>query len=148
MSNSHLGQQVSNHVTLGCYPNVQDDSWFFYRIFPDGTVHDFSIPKGKVLVVTDVDWNYNTGEHNAMQTFSILIKVPKKEIRNVVFASTAPGDTSGSGGASVSMTAGFVISNMNNIEPTLEFSGSINDIVIRGYLIDAPRVSRRRKREA
>jgi hypothetical protein len=150
MPNSHLGQQISNHITLGCYGTVQGDSsvtWIFYRIFPDGTADGFSIPKGKALVVTDVDWNYNTGEHNAMQTFSILMKVPKKEIRNVVFVSTAPGDTNGSGGASVSMTTGFVVSNMNNIEPNLESSGSINDIILRGYLIDAPKVRRWRKKE-
>jgi len=46
------------------------------------------------------------------------------------------------------MTTCFVVSNMNNIEPTLEFAGSINDIVLRGYLIDAPRVRRRDKRES
>ena len=62
------------------YKTDSSVTWIFYRIFPDGTVGGFSLPKGKALVVTDVDWNYNTGEHNVMQTFSILMKVPKKEL--------------------------------------------------------------------
>ena len=66
---------------------------FFVIIFPNGTAYDFTIPKGQFLVVTDVDWNYNTGEPNKLQTFSILMKMPKKEIRNVIFTSTIFGDT-------------------------------------------------------
>jgi len=148
MSNSHLGQPVNNHVTLGCYSSENGGSsitWTFFRIFPDGSVDNFAIPQGKALVVTDIDWSYNTGENNQAQTFSILMKVPKKEIRNVIFASTVLGDGNGTGGASVSMTTGFVVSRMDAIEPTLEFGGSLNDIILRGYIIDMPRVRRRHK---
>jgi hypothetical protein len=146
MPNSDLGQPIRDHVTLMCYGTVQGDSsvtWTFYRIFPDGTVDGFSIPQGRILVVTDVDWNYNTGEHNQAQIFSIYMKMPKKNIRNKVFASTVIGDEYGSGGASVSMTAGFVISKMNRMEPMLEFTGYLNDIILRGYLIDVPKIKRR-----
>jgi hypothetical protein len=141
MSNSHLGQPVSDHVTLLGYGTIQPDSsvvWTFFRIYADGTGNSFKIPKGKVLVVTDVDWNYNTGEHNQTQIFSIYLKMPKKNIRNKVFASTVLGDKFGSGGASVSMTTGFVVSKMDIIEPLLEFGGALNDIILRGYLFDVP----------
>jgi len=148
MSISHLGQSVGNHVTLSGYGTVQGESsvtWTFYRIYPDGTAGGFSIPKDKALVVTDIDWSYNTGEHNQAQTFSILMKVPKKEIRNVIFASTVIGDGNGAGGASESMTTGFVVSRMDTIEPTLESGGYLNDIILRGYILDMPKVRRRHK---
>jgi len=147
MPNSHLAQPVNNHVTLGCY-SIDDGSsktWTFFRIFPDGTGINFNIPQGKALVVTDIDWSYNTGEHNHAQTFSILMKMPKKEIRNVIFASTVLGDGNGAGGTSVSMTTGFVVSRMDTIEPTLESGGYLNDIILRGYIIDMPKVRRRHK---
>lgn len=146
MSDSHLGQPISVHVILGCYGTVQGDSsvtWTFYRILPDGTVDDFILPQGKVLVVTDVDWNYNSGEVNKLQTFRIISKVHKKEIRNVIFASSLPGDKNGSGGGSVSMTTGFVISNMKILEFNLESGGSLNDISMRGYVTNSPEVKRR-----
>lgn len=148
MPNSHLAQPVNNHVTLGCYSSENGGSsvtWTFFRIFPDGTGDNFSIHQGKALVVTDIDWSYNTGEHNQAQTFSILMKVPKKEIRNVIFASTVIGDGNGAGGASESMTTGFVVSRMDTIEPTLESGGYLNDIILRGYILDMPKVRRRHK---
>jgi hypothetical protein len=141
MSNTHLGQEISNHVTLGAYGIIQPDKslkWTYFRIYPNGTADYFTIPEGKVLVVTDVDWNYNTGERNQAQTLGILIKMPKEKIRNVIFASTVVGDANGAGGANVSMTAGFVVSSMSSIELTLESKGFLNNIVLRGYLIDFP----------
>jgi hypothetical protein len=91
MSNSHLGQPVGNHVTLFAYGTIQGDSsvtWTFYRMFPNGTAGGFNIPKGKAFVVTDVDWKYNTSEHNRTQTFNIYIKMhgkaPGKEFRQAI----------------------------------------------------------------
>jgi hypothetical protein len=146
LSITHLGQPIRNHVTLGCFGTVHGDSsttWAFFRIFPNGTAYDFTIPKGQFLVVTDVDWNYNTGEPNKLQTFSILMKMPKKEIRNVIFTSTIFGDMNGAGGSSVSMTTGLVISDMRSLEPHLESRGALNEIILRGYLIEVPQTKRR-----
>ena len=69
--------------------------------------------------------------------------MPKEKIRNVIFASTGVGDANGVGGANVSMTAGFVVSSMSSIELTLESKGFLNDIVLRGYLIDFPESKKR-----
>ena len=55
---SHLGQDIANHVTLEMtvfeQHNCARDAT---RIFPDGTEDfEFTIPSGKSLVVTDVQW--------------------------------------------------------------------------------------------
>lgn len=71
------------------------------------------------------------------------MKMPKKEIRNVIFTSTIFGDMNGAGGSSVSMTTGLVISDMRSLEPHLESRGALNDIILRGYLIDVPQTKRR-----
>jgi hypothetical protein len=140
MSNSHLGQPVGNHVTLSGYSTTQGDSsaWAFFRIFPDGKGDSFKLLKGKALVVTDVDWNYSGGEHNRTQIFNIFMKVPGKETREAIFASTVLADAAGSGGESVSMTNGFVVTKMESLEPNLAFGGELNDFILRGYLIDIP----------
>jgi len=146
MSISHLGQPVDNHVTLLGYGTIQGDSsvtWAFFRIYPDGTGDSFKLLKGKALVVTDVDWNYSGGEHNRKQTFNIYMKIPGKEIRDPIFASTVLADAAGSGGESVSMTTGFVVTKMESLEPNLAFGGELNDFILRGYLIDIPLKRRR-----
>lgn len=144
MSTSHIGQLPSNHVMLSGTGMGKDDLgaeiYGFFRIYPDGTTDPstFKLPSGKALVVTDVDWNYNTGEKNRVQTFNIFMLMPENNIRNVIFASTVIGDEFGSGGASVSMTTGFVVSKMDRMIPNLDASGFLNDIILRGYIIDAP----------
>jgi len=41
------------------------------------------------------------------------------------------------------MTTGLVISNMCGLEFNLESGGSLNDIILRGYIINVPEFKRR-----
>ncbi len=51
----------------------------FRRINPDGTAMPgppwFRVPAGQVFVVTDVDWQYNSGSTGGIQTFRIFIEI-------------------------------------------------------------------------
>jgi hypothetical protein len=60
---SHLGQDPNDHVILSFYGQGQSGlcgdgdglTMEFSRVFPDGTRASFSIPTGKLFVVTDFD---------------------------------------------------------------------------------------------
>jgi hypothetical protein len=130
MANTHMGQPPKNHVTLESVGTGQGLD--FVRINPDGTPadEDFRPPSGKVLVVTDVDWQYNAGPPESRQTFRIFINDDR-----TVFESTVILNHQGSGGASEAMTSGFVVS--SGIRITIDVSpggGVINHAIVRGYL--------------
>ena len=154
---THLGQNPQDHVVLelvggvlGGYGNAQLD---WYRTLPNGTREigagpggQFRVPLGSWLVITDVDWQYETtaSPPSTMQIFRLFV---------VPLASTGPSDPGlrvfesavvlgplSSGGASVAMTAGFVVSPDARIGvdvfPGPEGPpGGIQHAIIRGYVI-------------
>lgn len=141
MANTHMGQPPSNHVTLeaiGIDPKEDpcETGLTFVRIRPDGSTDPsppfFRVPSGKVLVVTDVDWQYAGGQPRQAVTFRIFIAgnaLPR------VFESTIILNDSGEGGISESMTSGFVVASGSNfcVDVTTD-GGQIQHVVIRGYL--------------
>jgi len=73
---SHLGQTITNHVTLelvgGINGGFGNEGLGWIRILPNGVGQggpgggNFVVPGGKRLVVTDVDWQYDDhGTSNA-----------------------------------------------------------------------------------
>lgn len=137
MSMTHMGQRPSDHVTLessgGSGDNVE-----FVRIKADGSkdpVSPWRVPAGKVLVVTDVDWQYNSADPGSRQTFRIFIVNLSSGESERVFESTVMLNDSGDGGISEGMTSGFVISSAGGIEVDVSPGGGrINRVIIRGYL--------------
>ena len=117
MTNTHMGQPSTNHVTLGTIGFSGDiENLEFNRIIADGRMlpDHFRVPKDKVLVVTNVDWRVDTGSPKGIKslTISIQYNASKKQnqaYRNVVFMSTMIADKNGAAGKSESMTAGFVV---------------------------------------
>jgi hypothetical protein len=135
MANTHMGQPPSNHVTLEAV-GVKD-GLDFIRITADGTREPsaFRVPAGKVFVVTDVDWQYNSGAPQGRQTFRIFILNLAKGESWRVFESTVILNGSGDGGISEAMTSGFVVSSKGRIHVDVSPGGGvINHIIIRGYL--------------
>jgi hypothetical protein len=150
-----MGQAPSNHVVLelvgglkgGCGPGLLD----FIRVLPDGNMQSgagglgYRVPKGKVLVVTDVDWQYVHPNHaTAAGTIEILRlfieNLANTSIRRRAFESTITLSSQGEGGVSESMTSGFVISSAARICPDV-FPGpqgppfGLQHLILRGYLI-------------
>jgi hypothetical protein len=113
----------------------------FIRINPDGTralptPPWFRVPRRQVLIVTDVDWQYNLGNAGGIQTFRIFIKnIADPSIMNRVFESTIVLNSQGQGGISEPMTSGFIVSSGGRIVvDTFPGGGVISHIIIRGYL--------------
>jgi hypothetical protein len=152
---SHLGQPPGEHVTLevvggmkgGCGPAQLD----FVRVLPDGNTEagpgglGYRVPKGKFLVVTDVDWQY---VHPKGAEGAGKIQVLRLSIENLAkpgnsrraIDSTVTLSSQGEGGVSVSMRSGFVVSSKARICPDV-FPGplgppsGLQHLIVRGYLI-------------
>jgi hypothetical protein len=113
----------------------------FLRINQDGTKAGgppwFRVPSQQVLVVTDVDWQYNLGTAGQIQTFRIFIEnLADPKISNRVFESVIILNSEGQGGISESMTSGFVVSSAGRIVvDTFPGGGVISHVIIRGYLM-------------
>lgn len=145
MSTTHIGQSPKNHVTLEVIrvgnTNDPKQDLYFLRINQDGTRTGgppwFRVPSGQVLVVTDVDWQYNLGTAGQIQTFRIFIEnLSDPAISNRVFESVIVLNNQGQGGISESMTSGFVVSSAGRIVvDTYPGGGVISHVIIRGYLL-------------
>jgi hypothetical protein len=151
---THLGKSPSDHVVLevvggmtgGCGVAKLD----FERILPngesvgtDGT--GWRIPGGKLLVITDVDWQYiHPDGEVAAGTIQILrlnienLSEPRKISR--AFESTVTLSSKGEGGISESMTSGFIVEPKARICPDvmpgpLGPTGGLQHLILRGYLV-------------
>jgi len=143
---THMGQSPANHVTLKGTPRADArDNLEFFRIEADGfrATAPFTIPAGKVLVVTDVGWIPVQGNPGQFKTFQISIAtVAMSNPPNTVFESTITLDNSGVGGTNVEMTSGFVVSSKGIIyvKAHVVNAGTDNEVydqvILRGYLTE------------
>ena len=127
MANTHMGQPSSSHVTLESISvnstgdTLQDLD--FRESIQTGLLCQvppwFRVPTGQVFVVTDVDWQYNSGSTGGIQTFRIFIEnlasEPHYRERRRVFESTITLNNEGRGGISEAMTSGFIVSSKGRI---------------------------------
>ncbi len=149
---THVGQRFGEHVTLevvggatgGCGAAQRD----FVRNLPDGTRTGgfFRVPDGKVLVVTDVDWQYvhpsgaaGADKLQIMRLFIQSLVNPSDELR--AFESAIVLSSEGEGGASEAMQSGFVVSSAARLCPDV-FPGpegppsGLQHLILRGYLAE------------
>ena len=160
---SHLGQNISDHVVLragvlsGRYVDDVCTSGSFqgkglFRVSPDGTLASapFTVPAGRRLVITDVDWVVS-GTTLGLSltpgaTVRTRIQIGSGSILTTVFQSgTVPVDSAGTYVAgSEQLTTGFVVAPNTSICPnSVEFSSgaliaaNLIEFVLRGYLINA-----------
>jgi hypothetical protein len=152
---THLGQPAGEYVILevvggmkgGCGPAKID----FVRVLPDGGTEagpgglGYRIPEGKLLVVTDVDWQYvhPKGAEGAAKIQILRLSIEslaKPGSSRRAFESTVTLSSQGEGGTSQSMTSGFIVSSKARICPDV-FPGplgppsGLQHLIVRGYLI-------------
>jgi hypothetical protein len=112
---THVGQPIDQHVTLRVLDGEECGTVLapldFERIMPDGrrVVGYFRVPKGKVFVVTDVDWGYVHPEGAAgagkLQFLRLYIQniADPRSTYDRAFESPIVLSSQGEGGASVAM---------------------------------------------
>ena len=72
-SATHLGRKASDMVSLsGLFDN--SGQVFFMRTLPDGTATSFTIPPGKVLIITDVNWQVTAGNPGTVVRLAVRIE--------------------------------------------------------------------------
>lgn len=142
---THVGQSPSDHVVLGLAAGAtggcEPRGFEFIRVLPDGTLDagHFRVPAREVLVVTDVDWQYNRGVPGDRQILRLFIENLTTGDSNIAFESTVILNAQGDGGISEAMTSGFVVSSAARICPDL-LPGplgppfGLNHVILRGYL--------------
>lgn len=160
---SHLGQNVSDHVVLrdgslaGRYVDDVCTSGSFkgrglFRVSPDGTLASapFTVPAGRRLVITDVDWTVS-GTTLGLSlapgaTVRTRIQIGNGSTLTTVFLSATVQVESGGTyvAGSEQLTAGFVVAPNTSICPSaVEFSSgalisaNLIEFTLRGYLINA-----------
>lgn len=122
----------------GCGPAKAE----FVRVMPDGSTDEpFRIPRGYVLVVTDVDWLYGNAGPGLTRALALYVEnIADPSKRQPVFRSTIRLNSDGAGGASERMTSGFRISPAARACPDVE-PGPVDSplrllsLVLRGYLV-------------
>ena len=133
---SHLGQSIKHHVVLELKPSSAGSGPFPAipsRIMPDGSsVLGFDAP----VVITDVEWHYAhiAASPGTTQVFKLFTGASCVFQSSVVLGPDPSGG--GSGGVSVTMTAGFVVSSTLSlgIEMRPGVLGGLEHAILRGYL--------------
>lgn len=160
---SHVGQSTNDHVVLrdgtlsgrtasDVCPSGSFKGKGLFRVHPDGTVaaSPFSVPPGRHLVITDVEWTVNGTTLGLSLAAGANVRM-RLQLANG--ASLTPVFLSrtvqvGSAGVYVSgsdqLTTGFVVAPNTVICPgAVEFNSGVLiaanliEIALRGYLIDS-----------
>jgi hypothetical protein len=155
---THLGQSPQNQVVLELVGGINGGYGIhkldWVRNLPNGTRENgtgpggqFRVPTGAVLVITDVDWQYNdtASPPGTMQIFRLFVQSlgagPGDDGLRVFESAIVLGPLS-SGGASIAMTAGFVVSSDARIGVDV-FPGpegppsGLQHAILRGYVTSA-----------
>jgi hypothetical protein len=144
---SHLGQKVSDHVTVRMYlfGGVGACDAFAERTLPNGTRSQINM-LGRWLVVTDVTWRTFVGPgFPSQQLGTLTLRIFIGADESPLFESSAfitPENINEPAFGSEHLTAGFVVSEI----PCIEFQqvggqdgGVGGQVILHGYLIDRPR---------
>jgi hypothetical protein len=134
-SATHLGRKASEMVSLSGNFNAAGEI-FFMRTLPDGTSTPFTIPAGKVLIITDVNWQIEAGNPGAVARLSLRIE----NLANPIFIrdvhkSVLTLNSAGVNGVNERLGAGIAVSSAAKITALLTTpSGALGSLYLIGYL--------------
>jgi len=134
-SATHLNRKASELVNLSGLFNANGEI-FFMRTLPDGTSSTFTIPSGKVLVITDVNWQIEAGNPGTVARLSLRIENLANPIfiRNV-HNSVLTLNSAGVNGVNEHLGAGIAVSSAAKITANLIApSGALGGLYLIGYL--------------
>ena len=135
-SATHVGRKASEIVNLSGLIDLTSGQIFFGRTLPDGTQASFTIPAGKVLVITDIQWQITAG--NPGTVARLLLRIDNLAnpafIRNV-YNSVITLNSAGVSGSNESLRAGIVVSSAAKITAHLTMpTGALDGLFLIGYL--------------
>ena len=135
-SATHLNRKASEIVNLSGLFNANGEI-FFMRTLPDGTANaSFTIPAGKVLIITDVNWQIESGNPGTVARLLLRIEnlANPSFIRNV-HNSVLTLNSAGVNGVNEHLGAGIAVSSAAKITAHLTTpSGALGSLYLIGYL--------------
>jgi len=134
-SATHLGRKASEMISLTGLFNANGEI-FFTRTLPDGTATSFTIPPGKVLIITDVNWQIEAG--NPGTVVRLLLRI--ENLANPIFIrnvhnSVLTLNSGGVNGSNERLGSGIAVSSAAKITAQLTApSGALSNLFLIGYL--------------
>ena len=134
-SATHLGRKASEMVSLSGNFNATGEI-FFMRTLPDGTSTPFTIPVGKVLIITDVNWQIEAGNPGTVARLSLRIEnLANPSFIRDVHKSVLTLNSAGVNGVNERFGAGIAVSSAAKITVHLTTpSGALGSLYLIGYL--------------
>ena len=135
-SATHLGRKASEMVSLSGNFTPTGEI-FFMRTLPDGTSTPFTVPAGKVLIITDVNWQIEAGNPGTVARLLLRIENLANPIffRNV-HNSVLTLNSAGVNGSNERLGAGIAVSSAAKITATLTTpNGALGGLFLIGYLV-------------
>jgi len=134
-SATHLGRKASEMVSLSGNFNATGEI-FFMRTLPDGTSTPFTIPAGKVLIITDVNWQIEAGNPGTVARLSLRIEnLANPSFIRDVHKSVLTLNSAGVNGVNERFGAGIAVSSAAKITAHLTTpSGALGSLYLVGYL--------------
>ena len=134
-SATHLGRKASEMVSLSGNFNATGEI-FFMRTLPDGTSTPFTIPAGKVLIITDVNWQIEAGNPGTVARLSLRIEnLANPSFIRDVHKSVLTLNSAGVNGVNERFGAGIAVSSAAKITALLTTpSGALGSLYLIGYL--------------
>src|SRR5687768_278083 len=114
-SATHLGRKASEMVSLSGLFNTSGEI-FFLRTLPDGNATSFTIPAGKVFIITDVNWQVAAGNPGTVARLFLRIEnLANPALIRDVFDSVITLNSGGVNGSNENLRAGIVVSSAAKI---------------------------------
>lgn len=134
-SATHVGRKASEMVNLSGLFNSSGEI-FFLRTLPDGNATSFTIPAGKVLIITDVNWQITAGNPGTVARLSLRIdNLANPALIRDVFDSVITLNSAGVNGSNENLRAGIVVSSAAKITAHLTApTGALDHLFLIGYL--------------
>lgn len=134
-SATHLGRKASEMVSLSGLFNANNEI-FFMRTLPDGTATSFTVPTGKVLIITDVNWQIESGNPGTVARLLLRIEnianpIFIRNVHNSVLTLTSAGVNA----SNEHLGTGIAVSSAAKITAHLTTpSGALGSLYLIGYL--------------
>jgi hypothetical protein len=134
-SATHLGRKASELVSLSGNFNATGEI-FFMRTLPDGTSTTFTVPAGKVFIITDVNWQIEAGNPGTVARLLLRIEnlANPSFIRNV-HNSVLTLNSAGVNASNERLGTGIAVSSAAKITAILNTpTGALGGLFLIGYL--------------
>jgi hypothetical protein len=135
-ASTHVGRKTSEIVSLSGLFDATGEV-FFLRSLPNGDATSFTIPKGYVLVITDIHWQITAGNPGTVTRLSLITEnLANPSLIRLVYNSVLTLNSGGVNGSNDRLTTGILVSSQARIRAKLTIpTGALDTLFLIGYLV-------------